>query len=111
MSNFFKKGLTNFELIQVIRMMDCQFEAVIHGKDGLECWAIEGLPEELRLDKEDDLGQYTQNINKTINPDAGPESVWAKDKQNDFKNKRNKFNQRGPRHSRLIQLAFHDCLR
>ena len=23
---------------------------------------IEGLPEELRLDKEDDLGQYTQNI-------------------------------------------------
>ena len=42
--------------------------------------------------------------------DAGPESVWEK-KQNDFKNKRNKFNQRGPRHSRLIQLAFHDCLR
>ena len=87
-------------------MMDCQFEAVIHGKDGLECWAIEGLPEELRLDKEDDLGQYTQN-----NPDSGPaESVWAKF-QNDFKDKRNKFNQRGPRHSRLIQLAFHDCLR
>ena len=23
-------------------MMDCQFEAVIHGKDGLGCWAIEG---------------------------------------------------------------------
>ena len=37
-----KKGFTNFELIQVIRMMDCQFEAVIHGKDGLGCWAIEG---------------------------------------------------------------------
>jgi len=98
---------------KVIRMMDCQFEAVINGTDGLGCWAIEGLPEELRLDKEDDLGQYTQNINKTINPDAGPESVWdnQKEGQNNFKDKRNKFNQRGPRHSRLIQLAFHDCLR
>ena len=106
MYKFLKKGLTSFELIQVIRMMDCQFEAVINGTDGLGCWAIEGLPEELRLDKKDDLGQYTQN-----NPDSGPaESVWAKF-QNDFKDKRNKFNQRGPRHSRLIQLAFHDCLR
>ena len=37
-----KKGFTSFELIQVNRMMDCQFEAVIHGKDGLGCWAIEG---------------------------------------------------------------------
>ena len=37
-----KKFFTSFELIQVIRMMDCQFEAVIHGKDGLGCWAIEG---------------------------------------------------------------------
>ena len=93
-------------------MMDCQFEAVIHGKDGLGCWAIEGLPEELRLDNEDNLGQYTQNINKTINPDFGPESTWANDnRQNNFKNRKNKFNQRGPRHSRLIQLAFHDCLR
>ena len=37
-----KKFVTSFELIQVIRMMDCQFEAVIHGKEGLGCWAIEG---------------------------------------------------------------------
>ena len=38
-----KNGFSiSFELIQVIGMMDCQFEAVIHGKDGLGCWAIEG---------------------------------------------------------------------
>ena len=65
----------------------------------LPCWEMEGLPDML---DEGDLDVYARDHDEPIGP-----------RENEYNgnNIRYKWRQRGPSHSRLIQLAFHDCLR
>ena len=83
--------------------MECQFETVMtkDKKEWAACWRIPGLPDML---DEGRLDEFTENVEE-----LGPFPDW--EIQDNHKDKRYKWNQRGPRHSRLIQLAFHDCLR
>ena len=85
--------------------MECQAEAIgppsnIFIGGTLDCWTIEGLPDML---DEGDLDEFSKD-----HEDLGPRATWA---EQNAPNVNYKWRQRGPRNSRLIQLAFHDCLR
>ena len=78
--------------------MECQSEAV----EGFNpyCWTINGLPDML---DEGELDEFSKD-----HEDLGPRATMSE--QNE-PNVNYKWRQKGPRNSRLIQLAFHDCLR
>ena len=80
-------------------MMECQLEAA-EPTFNPHCWRINGLPDML---DQGDLDEFSND-----HEDLGPRGPWIE--QND-PNVNYKWRQRGPRDSRLIQLAFHDCLR
>ena len=52
---------------------------------------------------EGDLDEFSRD-----HEDLGPNAPWSELNQ---ANIRYKWRERGPKNSRLIQLAFHDCLR
>ena len=91
-----------------MRMMECQ-EIAASWKRGHyprpvnECWGreIEGLPDYL---DEGDLDEYS----KPFDDPGIPRSPQHEVEKADI---RYKWHTRGPNPSRLIQLAFHDCLR
>ena len=65
----------------------------------MPCWEMEGLPDML---DEGDLDVYARDHDENIGP---------REYAYNGNNIRYKWRRRGPSHSRLIQLAFHDCLR
>ena len=90
-------------------MMECQKEAVesftwhspiYNGHPNASCWTIDGLPDML---DQGDLDEFSKD-----HEDLGPNAPWSELNQ---PNIRYKWRERGPKNSRLIQLAFHDCLR
>ena len=94
-----------------MRMMDCQLEAAmwvnnrngnIYAGKSLPCWGDPNLPDQL---DEGDLDMYTQDI-----ADFGPKDERYPRIYN-APTIRNKWKRRAPGHTRLIQLAFHDCVR
>ena len=80
-------------------MMECQLEAA-QPLYNPHCWRIDGLPDML---DQGDLDEFSND-----HEDLGPRGPWI---EQNHPNVNNKWKQRGPRNSRLIQLAFHDCLR
>ena len=89
--------------------MECQKEAVesftwhspiYNGQPNASCWTIDGLPDML---DQGDLDEFSKD-----HEDLGPNAPWSELNQ---PNIRYKWRERGPKNSRLIQLAFHDCLR
>ena len=64
------------------------------------CWTIDGLPDML---DQGELDEFSKD-----HEDIGPRESWF---QQNIPNNRYKWRERGPKNSRLIQLAFHDCLR
>ena len=92
---------------KVIRMMDCQLEAIRWDGGNPEpfehCWGreIEGLPDYLN---EGELDEYSKDHDDPTIPRLTVNELK-------HKNIRYKWRGRGPSHSRLIQLAFHDCLK
>ena len=81
--------------------MECQEKAVEpHGTGNIDCWTIDGLPDML---DEGELDEFSKD-----HEDLGPRATWV---EQNIRNLRYKWNERGPKNSRLIQLAFHDCLR
>ena len=88
-----------FFSLKVNRMMECQLDAA-QPLYNPHCWRIDGLPDML---DQGDLDEFSND-----HEDLGPRGPWIE--QND-PNVNYKWRQRGPRDSRLIQLAFHDCLR
>ena len=84
----------------------------------VDCWDgvyDEGLDEGAEPSLLDDknlnnrLGKFTTDLDEELQVDRGT----YKKELNRWKanNQRYKWRHRGPRHSRLIQLAFHDCLK
>ena len=70
-------------------MMDCELEA----RNGNNCWSDPGLPDNLN---EGDLDLYSRDHDEFNLP----------------RKYSNRWRWRyGPNHNRLIELAFHDCLR
>ena len=92
--------------------MECQTEAItsweelftwalpIDAQTPSNCWTIDGLPDML---DQGELDEFSKD-----HEDLGPRATWSE--QNE-PNIRYKWRERGPKNSRLIQLAFHDCLR
>ena len=85
--------------------MECQSEAVAGFLWGTpqnrsSCWTIDGLPDML---DQGELDEFSKD-----HEDLGPRATWS---EQNVANINYKWKQRGPRNSRLIQLAFHDCLR
>ena len=89
--------------------MECQKEAVevftwhspiYNGQPNASCWTVNGLPDML---DQGDLDEFSKD-----HEDLGPNASWSELNQ---PNIRYKWRERGPKNSRLIQLAFHDCLR
>ena len=80
-------------------MMECQLEAA-QPLYNPHCWRIDGLPDML---DQGDLAEFSYD-----HEDLGPRATWE---EQNIRNLRYKWNERGPKNSRLIQLAFHDCLR
>ena len=81
--------------------MECQEKAIeAHHTGNVDCWTIDGLPDML---DEGELDEFSKD-----HEDLGPRATWA---EQNIRNLRYKWNERGPKNSRLIQLAFHDCLR
>ena len=93
--------------MKVLRMMDCQLEAIRWQGENPEpfehCWGreIEGLPDYLN---EGELDEYSKDHDDPTIPRLTGDELK-------YHNIRYKWRGRGPSHSRLIQLAFHDCLR
>merc|ERR1712223_626862 len=94
---------------KVNRLMECQMEAVevftwhspiYNGQPNASCWTVEGLPDML---DEGDLDEFSRD-----HEDLGPNAPWSELNE---ANIRYKWRERGPKNGRLIQLAFHDCLR
>ena len=83
--------------------MECQIEAASWmawtTRPPLACWGMEGLPDML---DEGDLDEYARDHDEYIGP---------REYAYNGNNIRYKWRLRGPNHSRLIQLAFHDCLK
>ena len=92
--------------------MECQTEAVesweqlftwalpIEEQTPSNCWTIDGLPDML---DQGELDEFSKD-----HEDLGPRETWF---EQNIPNIRYKWRERGPKNSRLIQLAFHDCLR
>ena len=92
--------------------MECQTEAIesweqlftwalpIEDQSPSNCWTIDGLPDML---DQGELDEFSKD-----HEDLGPRATMSE--QNE-PNVNYKWRQKGPRNSRLIQLAFHDCLR
>ena len=83
---------------KVIGMMDCTSSAS-ENFGHPDCWTVEGLPDKL---DEGDLDLYARDHDEYLGP---------REYGYNGNNIRYKWRRRGPNHSRLIQLAFHDCLR
>ena len=83
--------------------MECQFETVMtkDKKEWAACWRIPGLPDML---DEGDLDEFSRGHGADPGPRADTSELNGP-------NIRYKWRTRGPKASRLIQLAFHDCLR
>ena len=88
-----------FFSLKVNRMMECQLEAA-EPTFNPHCWRINGLPDML---DQGDLDEFSYD-----HEDLGPRGPWI---EQNHPNVNNKWKQRGPSNGRLIQLAFHDCLR
>ena len=80
-------------------MMECQLEAA-EPTFNPHCWTIDGLPDML---DQGELDEFSKD-----HEDLGPRATWS---EQNIPNIRYKWRERGPKNSRLIQLAFHDCLR
>ena len=92
--------------------MECQTEAIesweqlftwalpIEEQTPSNCWTIDGLPDML---DQGELDEFSKD-----HEDLGPRETWF---EQNIPNIRYKWRERGPKNSRLIQLAFHDCLR
>ena len=85
--------------------MECQTEAIEGFTWGTyqtpsNCWTIDGLPDML---DQGELDEFSKD-----HEDLGPRADWS---ELNVPNIRYKWRERGPKNSRLIQLAFHDCLR
>ncbi len=101
--------------------MDCRMEYILTGQDGKQCWVGQkdlGLDGDIEkyIDSDERLDEYAQNIQeadedlKEILQDTR-KGYKAVNKFKNLNNQRFKWLHRGPRSTRLIQLAFHDCLR
>ena len=76
-------------MFQIVTMMDCEIEA----QNGNNCWSDPGLPDNLN---EGDLDLYSRDHDEFNLP----------------RKYSNRWRWRyGPNPNRLIELAFHDCLR
>ena len=86
--------------------MDCQQQAaddfyMTSNPPNPSCWLVEGLPDML---DEGDLDEFSRGHGADPGPRADTSELNGP-------NIRLKWRTRGPKASRLIQLAFHDCLR
>ena len=77
--------------------MECTATAAATMK--VDCWTLPELPDKL---DEGDLDLYSRDHDEYMGP---------REYKYNGNNIRYKWRRRGPNHSRLIQLAFHDCLR
>ena len=85
-----------FITYQIVKMMDCEFEARnldVKNQNHKNCWAVSGLPDNLN---EGDLDLYSRDHDEFNLPrDHLKRWKWRY----------------GPSSNRLIELAFHDCLK
>ena len=74
-------------------------------KEGLDCWNVEGLPDDLL--SEDLPNKYAPNKD-----DFGPQfSIWSIKKRPKANSLRWFFDITSVSPAKLIQFAFHDCLK